>query len=597
MSKRLPIINYTSRDFASIRRDLDEYNKRYYPNISKDENKSSFDSMIKDNVAYIGDILSFYQDYNFNESFFDTSIEYNNIIKHAKAHGFKFRGNPSSFGEVQLYLIVEANPNGLGPNQEYLLTLEKGSEFGSTSGNGFILNEDVDFSEPRNPVVVARTNEENNIPTAYAIKAKGKVISGKIIEEFIDVGPFEKFKKIELAGRDISEILSIVDAEGNEYFEVDYLSQDIIFTFIPNDNEDRFLAPFILRPVVVPRRFIVERERSKTFIQFGAGSEDDLSIEPIFDPSTVVLNIFGKNYVSDISFDPTNLLGSDKMGISPSNTRLRITYRTNTTNNVNASANSITEVVNPIVRFRNVNTLDLQKIRATVDSLEVNNEQSIVGDITIPTVAELKHRVYGTFPTQNRAVSSEDYKSVLYNMPAKLGAIKRVNVFQDPDSQKRNINIYVVSENSDGTLIQTNATLKQNIRQWLVYNKMMNDSIDILDAKIINIQVETTCVADLDSDKFEVKTNVDTALSKKFSIHQNIGERFYVSDIYKTLQKVDGVIDVLKAKVKTITGVGYSSVSFDIDEATSGDGRFINVPQNVILEVKYLSTDIKGVIV
>ena len=79
-SKRYPPIKYTSRDFNSIRSDLIDYAKRYYPTTFQDFSDSGFGALMVDSVSYIGDILSFYLDYSVNESFLDTAIEYNNIF-------------------------------------------------------------------------------------------------------------------------------------------------------------------------------------------------------------------------------------------------------------------------------------------------------------------------------------------------------------------------------------------------------------------------------------------------------------------------------------------------------------------------------------
>ena len=68
-SKRAYPIKYTSRDFESIKRDLVEHAKRYYPDNYKDFSENSFGSLMLDTVSYVGDILSFYLDYAVNESF------------------------------------------------------------------------------------------------------------------------------------------------------------------------------------------------------------------------------------------------------------------------------------------------------------------------------------------------------------------------------------------------------------------------------------------------------------------------------------------------------------------------------------------------
>ena len=134
MSKIKVPIRYTSRDFESIREDLEQYAKRYYPDTFKDFSEASFGSLMMDTVAYVGDMLSFYVDYQANESFLDTAVEPNNIIRLAKEHGYKFQGPASAVGEVTFYSLIPANSTGLGADARYLPILKKGTIVGSTGG-------------------------------------------------------------------------------------------------------------------------------------------------------------------------------------------------------------------------------------------------------------------------------------------------------------------------------------------------------------------------------------------------------------------------------------------------------------------------------
>ena len=118
-------INYLSRDFDSIKTDLVEHAKRYYPDTYRDFNESSFGSLMLDTVAYVGDIMSFYLDYSVNESFMDTAVEYNNVIRHAKSMGYKFKGPSSTHGIVSIYCIVPAALVGMGPDSDYIPTLKR----------------------------------------------------------------------------------------------------------------------------------------------------------------------------------------------------------------------------------------------------------------------------------------------------------------------------------------------------------------------------------------------------------------------------------------------------------------------------------------
>ena len=84
MKKKKVSINYTNRDFATIKQDLINHAKRYYPDTYKDFNEASFGSLMIDTVSYIGDILSFYLDYQANESFLDSAVEYDNVQRLAR---------------------------------------------------------------------------------------------------------------------------------------------------------------------------------------------------------------------------------------------------------------------------------------------------------------------------------------------------------------------------------------------------------------------------------------------------------------------------------------------------------------------------------
>lgn len=595
--KRIPIVNYTARDFQSIREELNNYKRRYFANVSRDENEASFDAMMIDLIAYVGDQMSFFADYATNESFLQTSIEYNNILKIGKSLGFKFRGNPTARGKATFFILVPAKTTGLGPNPDYIPVLKRGTQLSTSSGNGFILNEDVRFDNANNDVVVGRVDQTTGIPTAYVIRAEGEVISGRLLEEFITVGAFEKFLKVELAGSDISEILSVQDSEGNEFFEVEFLSQDVIFKEVQNQTDDKTTVPLLLKPFVVPRRFIVERERSRTFLQFGFGSEDTVDTDPLIDPSQIVLDVFGKNYVNDVSFDPTNLLGTDKLGIVPANTILRIVYRANSVEDVNASKGSVNEITGPLFEFDDISSLNIDLVRSVVDSVEVSNENAIVGDVSLPTVEELKIRIFDNYGSQNRAVTEQDYRALCYSMPPRFGALKRVSVFPDPNSFKRNLNLYVVAEDANKTLAQASNSIKQNLRSWILKNKMINDTIDLLDAKILNLAIQYEITIDPEMNKFEVLTRTNAALRKYFSILPDIGENFKIRKIYDVLNAIDGVDDTKRVKVFQRVGGNYSDLRFNLDQAISNDGREIIIPKNVIYEIKYLDSDLQGTVV
>ena len=593
--KRTPV-RYTSRDFASIREDLLEYVKRYYPESYRDFSEASFGSLMVDTVSYVGDILSFYLDYQVNESFLDSAAEYNNVIRLARQQGYRNPGVPSTAGMVNFFIIVPANTLGLGPDSDYLPILKRGSTCSSLGGGSYILNSDVDFSHPKNEVVAARIDSATGVPTSYAVKAPGKIISGKFVQETFTIGSYKRFRKLALSIPRTAEVISVFDSEGNEYYEVDNLSQDIIYKDVINRAGDSSVVPSVLRPYSVPRRFTVETIGSISYLQFGYGSDSETAEASPVDPSNVVLKFHAKDYISDENFDPSKLIFSDKFGISPTNTTLTVSYRVNTSDNVNAAANTVTQMTRGLWSFRNVTSLLASRVSSVQSSIEVINPEPLVGDVSEPSSEEIRRRAIDYFATQSRAVTKEDYEAMTYQMPHKFGAIKRCKVRQDSGAFKRNLKLYILSEDTSGFLTQASPTLKNNLSTWLNKNKMVNDTIDILDAYVVNLGIEFEIIHDLNYNKYDVLTECVNLLASKFSDPLFIGEPLYITDVYNYLNDVVGVIDTTKVKIIAKNGGVYSDVFVDVEVLMSPDGRYIAAPDNVAFEIKFPSVDIVGAV-
>ena len=590
-------INYTSRDFNTIKKDLVNYAKTYYSNTYRDFNEAGFGSLMLDTVAYVGDILSFYVDYQANESYLNTAVEYQNIIKLARQNGYKLNVSPSSYGVASFYILIPSDTIGNAPNPAYIPTLRRGSQFSTKGGIGFILNEDVNFGGLNNKIVVAQVNEATGLPISYAIQSFGQVVSGRYAETTFTLGEFQKFPKLRMPGTNVCSIISVQDTEGNQYFEVDNLTQNLIYKSISNtDTNDRERTPSLIQPSVVSRRFVVEREGNSVFLQFGAGNEASDKGSAFTEPSSVVLFQDGKDYISDSSIDPTRLLDSNKLGVAPSDTVLRVVYRVNTTSTVNASAGALTTVDKAILSFDNVTELSETLVQGVMNSLEISNTSPIVGDISLPTAEEIRQRASSVFASQNRAVTRQDYMTLAYAMPERFGIVKKINVIQDDKSFKRNLNAYVISEDANGHLIESNSSLKNNLKTWLNKNRMITDSIDILDARIVNFGIEFEAIGKIDQDNSDALSEAVGALTSKFAKFYDISENFYISDIYSTLKDANGILDVVSAKVVLKIGGDYSNTYFDFKHQLSPDGRMVKIPQNVILELKYPDIDIKGVI-
>jgi hypothetical protein len=232
-----------------------------------------------DLVAYVGDQLSFYADFQANESFLDTAIRYDNVTRLAETLGYKNQGAAKATGQITLYMLVPVSTTSRTPDLNYFPILQRGTIISGDNGASYTLIEDVDFTDPNNQVTVARTDVSTGNPTFFAVRAYGQVVSGQKFEETISVGDYQRFLTLEMSRFNISEIISVVDSQGNEYFEVENLSQDVVLSQTKNiDSDSREAVPYNMRVTPVPRRFVTNfLPDGTTQIQFGYGSENNLT--------------------------------------------------------------------------------------------------------------------------------------------------------------------------------------------------------------------------------------------------------------------------------------------------------------------------------
>jgi len=166
----------------------------------------------------------------------------------------------------------------------------------------------------------------------------------------------------------------------------------------------------------------------------------------------------------------------------------------------------------------------------------------------------------------------------------------------DKDSFKRNINMYTVAEDESGKLIAPSITLKNNLRTWITNYKMMGDTFDIIDARIVNLGIDYSLIISENVSKSETLAQCNRELEELFKVHSEIGEALMINDIYKTLNDLDSVVDVTDVAVKSISGGNYSQLSYSIQENLSLDGRTLVIPSDYIYEIKFPSSDIRGTV-
>ena len=593
--KNVPI-KYASREFESIKQDLINHAKRFYPDNIADFNQASFNSFMLDSVAYVGDILSYYLDYSVNESFLDTALEYGNIRKHAKSVGFSYSGSPATYGITTVYVLIPANSTGTAPDTKYIPVLRKGAQLQAENGAVYSLLEDIRFDDPKNDIIAAKFNESTGATTFFAVRGFGQISSGSIKGIVIDLtdSAFTKFRRVRIGTNTITEVIKVVDSVGNEFYEVDYLTQETVYLETTNPLAKSEGVRSIIKPYVTARRFVLEQDTTGTYLQFGFGSDDD-DDTGLQDPAEVVIKLHGRNHIPDSSFDPNNMLGTDKLGISPDGTKLTIIYRSNDGEVSSIGVNTLNTVLSSKIEFEDPTLLTKDMMATIKNSLESNNDESITGDSAEFSAEELRVRTKSVTASQNRAVTKQDYQATCYKMPSKFGSIKRVQVIQDPNSLNRRIAMYVISQDENGKLDSTHVRTKKNLKTWLSKYKAINDVIDIFDAKVINFEINFSLAVDPRFDATTVLNKAFVRLKEKYSTTLEIGEPIYINDIWTLLVKTDGVLDVKKVKVENKYSSPYSTYRLDFDKLLSKDGTILIPPKNAIFEMKLPDLDIKGV--
>lgn len=589
-------VNYLSRDFQSIKNDLKEYAKRYYSNEFSDLSEASINSFMIDVVAYTGDILSYYTDYQANESFLATAVEDKNVTNLAKSLGYKETSSTTTAGKVGMYMLIPSDGYGT-PDYTKVPIIKKGTTLKTTDGSRkYLINEDIIIDESfiGTNYVVARTNDVGN-PTYFAIKFFVPVISGELSTTNVTVGAFKKFNKIALTDTNTVEIISVVDSEENEYYEVPNLSQNIIYKSVLNQDSKDSAVRYTLTTISAQRRFVFDIDQGFPYLVFGAKQyrpDEDLTINPITEPSKFILNRYNNDFLQDSYFEPHKLLNGDSYGVGPENTVLTVTYRKNSNQINTANIGEITIIDNLLYDFSSV--LPSDTVNTIIASIQVLNEEPIVGENFTLTNNEKKDLAGMIYQAQNRAVTAKDYEALTYMMPTKYGSIKRVKAERDARSLKNNINLYVICSDQNGALAAPNTKIKENLKTWLADYKIITDTVDIIDAKIINLGINYTILVDPNYNKIDVYNLVQNQLANAFTTKPQIGESFKILDIYREIQKVDGVLDVTDVKITNITSTGYSSLTFNVNQNLTQDGNMVLMPKNAIYEIKYPTVDIVG---
>jgi len=610
-------IKYLNRDFSDFRNRLIEFSKTYFPNTYNDFSPSSPGMMIMEQASYVGDVLSFYLDNQFQENFIQYAQQTNNVYELAYMFGYKPKTTGVAQATVDIYQQLPAKNVGgvVVPDYDYAITVNENTTISSTANGNitFTIQDKIDFSvsSSQDPTEISVYQISGNSPQYYLLKKSRQAISSTINSQTFNFTTPEKFTTIEINAPNIIKILDVVDSNGNTWYEVDHLGQEMVYKKIKNTNVndpnnvlDSGEVPYLLRLEKVQRRFATRFISSNTLqIQFGSGTTTDNDEEIIPNPNNVGLGLPFEQSKLTAAYSPTNFLYTNTYGIAPSNTTLTVRYLTGGGVSSNVDANTLTNINTSTINF-NLNNLNSTTADYIFGSISSNNSEAASGGRAGDTIEEVRQNTLALIASQKRSVTADDYLVRALSMPSEYGAISKAYIEQPKltDNQVSTIetlNLYCLSQNSQGQFTQPSNTLKQNLRTYLSQNRIIGDNIEIRDAFVINIAVNFEIIVLPEFNNSEVLLNCINELTSYFDRNKwQINQPILLRDLYINLDRIKGVQTVKTIKIvnKAGTTSGYSQYSYDVDGATQNQVIYPSLDPS-IFEVKFPQTDIKGKVV
>ena len=610
-------IKYLNRDFSDFRNRLIEFSKTYFPNTYNDFSPASPGMMIIEQSSYVGDVLSFYLDNQFQENFIQFAQQTNNVYELSYMFGYKPKTTGVAQATVDFYQQLPAKNVGgtIVPDYDYALTINENTTISSAAGGNtpFLLQDKIDFSfsSSQDPTEISVYQISGDSPQYYLLKKSRKTISSQINSQTFTFTTPENFTTIEINSSNIVKILDIIDSDGNVWYEVDHLGQEMIYKKIKNTNVndpnnvlDSGEVPYLLSLEKVQRRFSTRFTSAGTLqIQFGSGTAIDNDEDIIPNPNNVGLGLLTQQSKLTSAYSPTNFLYTDTYGIAPSNTTLTVRYLTGGGVTSNVDANTLTSINTTSVNFNQIN-LNATTANYIFRSLSSNNPEAASGGRAGDTVEEIRQNTLALVSSQKRSVTADDYLVRALSMPSEYGAISKAFIEQPKltDNQVSTIetlNLYCLTQNAQGHFSQPSNAVKQNLRTYLSQNRIIGDNIEIRDAFIINIAVNFEIIVLPEYNNNEVLLRCINLLIDYFSRDKwQLNQPILLREIYINLDRIRGVQTVKNVKItnKAGTTMGYSQYSYDIDGATQNQVIYPSLDPS-IFEVKFPQTDIKGKVV
>jgi len=554
-------VNYTSKDFSTIKADLIEYTKSYFPDTYKDFNETSPGMMLIELSSYVGDVLSYYIDYNYKENLLATATEKRNVRRLSEFLGYKVPNKTPSVARLKVTTTIDADgTTGLPLYGTAPSSIDSGLQIASNVDSQILFETtgEIDFtsSGSSDPAVSAPILNSDGEASSYTLTRFVRAVSGQTKTKSFSVSSPTKFLELDLGDDNVVEIISCIDSSGQNWYEVDYLAQEKVLKETHySDDPNRTTAydqglgeenggtnsiipvPYVAEYIRTNKKFISKfDEDTQTYkVCFGNGlfrfSNSGSNVDPV---EQAGVSINGTN-IADIPGAISSTIGNNlNLGETPTNTTLTFTYRAGGGATSNIQAGELTTINNAPAGV----------------TISVTNDEPSVGGTDGQTVDEIRNNASAFFATQLRCVTKEDYTARIQSIPAKFGSIAKAYVERLDEGT---LLVFTLSYNQDKQLVQTPQLVLQNVATYLNQFRMINDQVDFgftlndntFSGYIINFGVRFIVNGDRRSNPTEVKLNVIQTIKDFFKVERmQFKQSINLNDLQYNILGLDGVIGI-----------------------------------------------------
>ena len=594
-------ISYTTRDFQGIRTELINFTKQYYPDVVQNFNDAGVFSVLLDLNAAVNDNLQYQIDRSVQETVLQYAQQKTSIYNLARTYGLKIPGSRPSVALVDFSIVVPANADK--EDLRYCGILRRGSQV-SGAGQPFETVYDIDFSSPVNaegfPNRLKIPNfDSNNRLLNYTITKREVVVNGttKVFKRVINANDVRPFFELFLPERNVLGVTSVLLKDGTQYttipqpqeflglenrwYEVKALAEDRVFVEDPTKPSDQ-PGVKVGKYITTNTKFITEFTPEGFFkLTFGGGntSAEEQLREFARSGSPMNLNKYMDNFA----------LGSSLK----SNSTIFIQYRIGGGQVTNLGVDVINQI--GTVSFY-VNGPSQTTNNSVVNSLKCTNVTAAIGGSNPPTTEEVRQYVSFNFAAQNRAVTVNDYESIIRTMPSQFGAPGKVSIMEENNK----IKIKMLSYDTSGNLTEiVSNTLRNNVANYLSNYRMINDYISVETANVIDLGIDITVILDSTQSQGQVITNIINIVSNFFSpVNRELGQNVYIAELKRLIQTENGVISTSNILVYNKVGGEYSSsqTSQEYENAETRQIKLVNetifAEPNQIYQIRFPNKDI-----